>query len=302
MDAMPPTWLEAALNGAWTRARQPRIPVTVAEVVEAGAACAAEGAAILHFHAYDEDTGRQRDDWRIYARIIEGLRARTDAVLYPTVPGRATEGADRFAHIRELAARGLLEWTVLDPGSVNMAALSSPARGSVYANPPEELGAMAGFCAARRLHPGFAIYEPGFTRAGAALARAAGMPRPIYRFMFTDRLGWGFPPRPAFLDAHLALLAECDPGAPWMVAGLDVDLSPLLAQAAARGGGLRAGLEDAPLGTELDNAALVRAAARHARRLAAPAEVRAALRGQERPEERPQGRPPGPEGAWRAAP
>ncbi len=278
MDAMPPTWLEAALNGAWTRERQPRIPVTVAEIIEDGVAAAGEGAAILHLHAYDEATGRQRDDWQIYARIIEGLRARTDAVIYPTVPGAATHDPDRFAHIRELAARGLLEWTVLDPGSVNLTLLASPAKGSVYANRPADLGAMAAFCAGQGLHAGYAVYEPGFTRAGAALAHASGMPRPIYRFMFSDRMAWGFPPRPAFLDAHLALLAECDPGAPWMVAGLDVDLSPLLEHAASRGGGLRAGLEDAPLGTEATNAALVRAAARHARRLASPAEVRAALR------------------------
>ncbi|WP_207540446.1 3-keto-5-aminohexanoate cleavage protein [Sabulicella rubraurantiaca] len=272
-----PTWLECALNGAWTRERQPRIPVTVAEIVEEGAAASAEGAAILHFHAYDETTGEQRDDWQIYARIIEGLRARTDAILYPTVPGEATHAPDRFAHIRELATRGLLEWTVLDPGSVNLSAAGSPGRGTVYRNPPRELGPMATFCAEQRLHPGYAIYEPGFTRAGAALARQAGMPTPIYRFMFSDRFLWGFPPRPRFLDAHLALLAECDPGAPWMVAGLDVDLSPLLEHAASRGGGLRAGLEDAPLGTEANNAALTRAAARHARRLATPKEIRAAL-------------------------
>lgn len=267
----------------------------MAAIIEDGVACAGEGAAILHLHAYDEETGRQRDDWQLYARIIEGLRARTDAVIYPTVPGEATHDPDRFAHVRELAARGLLEWTVLDPGSVNMAGLANPAKGGVYANAPRELGAMAEFCAARRLHPGYAIYEPGFTRAGAALARQAGMPTPIYRLMFSDRFAWGFPPRPAFLDAHLALLAECDPGAPWMVAGLDVDLAPLLEHAAALGGGLRAGLEDAPLGSEATNAALVRAAARHARRLATPAEVRAALR------ERPRAAAIT-DGAWRMPP
>ncbi len=285
------TWLEAALNGAWTRERQPRIPVTVAEIVEDGVAAAGEGAAILHFHAYDEETGRQRDDWQPYARIIEGLRARTDAVLYPTVPGAPTHDPDRFAHIRELAARGLLEWTVLDPGSVNMAPLASPAKGATYANAPPDLGAMAAFCAQARLHPGYAIYEPGFTRAGAALARHLGAPTPIYRFMFSEGFAWGFPPRPHFLDVHLALLAECDPGAPWMVAGLDVDLAPLLEHAAALGGGLRAGLEDAPLGIEATNAALVRATARHAKRLATPGEIRAALR------DRP--RAAATDGAWR---
>lgn len=269
------TWIECALNGAWTRARQPAIPVTVAEIIEAGAAAAGEGAGILHFHAHDEATGQQRDDWQTYARIIDGLRARTSAILYPTVPGRATHDPDRFLHIRELATRGYLEWTVLDPGSVNMSFAAAPARGEVYANSPAEIAAMAGFCAQHRLRPGYAIYEPGFTRLGAAIARDASMPTPIYRFMFSDRFAWGFPPEPRFLEAHVALLARCHAGAPWMVAGLDVDVTPLIAAAEAMGGHVRAGLEDAPLGTERSNAELVRAAAAQLRKVASPAEIRA---------------------------
>ena len=50
-------WLEAALNGPWTRARQPRIPVSVEEIVADGIACAQAGAAIVHLHAYDESNG-----------------------------------------------------------------------------------------------------------------------------------------------------------------------------------------------------------------------------------------------------
>ncbi len=59
---MASTWLEVALNGPWSRARQPRIPITVAEIVAEGIACVRAGAAIVHVHAYDEATGRQRDD------------------------------------------------------------------------------------------------------------------------------------------------------------------------------------------------------------------------------------------------
>mgnify|MGYP003347199955 CR=1 FL=1 len=48
-----PTWLEVAINGPWSRTRQPNIPVTADEIVEAALACAGEGASIIHFHAYD---------------------------------------------------------------------------------------------------------------------------------------------------------------------------------------------------------------------------------------------------------
>ncbi len=108
------------------------------------------------------------------------------------------------------------------------------------------------------MRPSYAIYEPGFTRAGAALASAhRGLPAPVYRFMFSEQFAFGFPPKPVFLDAHLALLAEAAPGAPWMVAGLGVDIKPLIAPAIERGGHIRVGLEDRPLGLSDTNVALV---------------------------------------------
>ena len=37
---MAETWLEVALNGSWSRAKQPRIPVSVREIVAEGIDCA----------------------------------------------------------------------------------------------------------------------------------------------------------------------------------------------------------------------------------------------------------------------
>ncbi|NNC54236.1 MAG: 3-keto-5-aminohexanoate cleavage protein, partial [Pseudomonadales bacterium] len=47
------------------------------------------------------------------------------------------------------------------------------------------------------------------------------------------------------------------PGAPRMISGLDADISPITAEAMARGFHLRAGLEDAPLGCEKSNIQLL---------------------------------------------
>lgn len=265
-------WLEAALNGPWTRSRQPRIPVTVSEIVADGIACAQAGAAIIHLHAYDEATGRQKDDWQLYARIIEGIRARCDAVVYPTIPiagsgfaGDLTSAGERYAHLAELAKRGLVEWAVVDPGSVNFAMFDGVAgddTGFVYQNPGDHIVEGLRICAEHDVRPSYAIYEPGFTRLGAALAaRFPMIPAPVYRFMFSDQFAFGFPPAVHHLDAHLALLAEAAPDAPWMVAGLGVDIRPLIAPAVARGGHVRVGLEDAPLGAETSNVALVEEAA-----------------------------------------
>lgn len=286
------TWIEAALNGPWGRGRQPGIPVSVDEIVADGLAAAASGAAILHLHAYDVATGRQRDDWETYARIIEGIRARSDALVYPTIPLAGSAYADkgggagaRFAHTEELARRGLIEIAVVDPGSVDFLRhdeAAQPGAGFVYRNEPDEVRAGLQICARHRVRPGYAIYEPGFTRLGAALAHAVpGVPTPIYRFMFSDEFAWGFPPRERYLDAHLALLTEAAPGSPWMVAGLGVDIRPLVAAAVARGGHVRVGLEDAPWGSALSNQEWVEAAARAVRAAgnepATPAVVRTAL-------------------------
>jgi uncharacterized protein (DUF849 family) len=117
-------WIEAALNGPWGRERQPGIPVTVEEIVADGLAAADAGAAVVHVHAYDSSTGRQNDRWETYASIIEGIMARTDVIVYPTIPLAGSDYAGinaqrRFAHTAELAKRGMLEWTVCDPGSCN---------------------------------------------------------------------------------------------------------------------------------------------------------------------------------------
>lgn len=288
---MGAVWLEAALNGPWGRERQPDIPIAVADIVRDGVAAAKAGAAIVHLHAYDETTGRQKDDWQIYARIFEGIRAQCDAIVYPTIPiagsgfaGETMTAAARYAHLEELARRGLTEWGVVDPGSVNLSRLDALARsrpGFVYQNPDEHIIEGLRICAAHEIRPSFAIYEPGFTRLGAAQAKAwPGLPVPVYRFMFSDQFSFGFPPRAGHLDAHLALLAEAAPGAPWMVAGLGVDIRPLVAAAVARGGHVRVGMEDAPLGGRYDSGALVEEAARLIRAAggepATAAEVRAA--------------------------
>ena len=289
---MHKVWIEAALNGGWGRALQPGIPDTIEAIVAEGIACARAGATIIHTHAYDGG-GPQTFDWQVYARIIEGIRAQVDVPVYPSYPAFMTTGSDaspvadatvRFAHLEALAARGLLDFAIIDPGSANfsMATTSSAAApAGTYMNPETHVRQALDFAARRGLHPAFAIYEPGFARAGAALARAAGVKAPIYRLMFCEGLAVGFPPRPYALTAYVSLLKELAGPAPWMIAAVNADLRPLFAETVARGGHVRVGLEDAPLGTSSSNLALVEEAVRivrdHGAEPASPAEMRQAL-------------------------
>ena len=88
-------WLEAALNGPWTRQRQPGIPVTRAEIVEQAVACADAGAAIVHLHAYDEGSGRPSEAYDLYAPVFDGIRSRRDVVCYPRCRWARTRRRDR---------------------------------------------------------------------------------------------------------------------------------------------------------------------------------------------------------------
>jgi len=286
------TWLEVSLNGPWGPARQPGIPVTVREIVEQGVACVRAGAAIVHVHAYDESTGKPKESAATYAAIIEGIGAQVDAIVYPTVStsGLAPFGSDespeqRFAVHEELAKRGLLEWAPVDPGSVNVASyddLRADRNGFVYLNPESHLRYALALAARYLFRPTYAIYEPGFARLGATLHWRSGCPAPIYRFMFSSDYTFSFPPDDYGLTAYLNLLDQVAPGANWMIAGLGVDILPLVPRAVAEGGHVRVGLEDASLGCGKSNVQLVEQAARVietcAGELATAAQVRAELR------------------------
>jgi uncharacterized protein (DUF849 family) len=285
------TWLEVSLNGPWGRGRQPRIPVSVDEIVREGIACAEAGAAIVHVHAYDEASGKPREDVETYARIIAGIRAACDAIVYPTIPvlglapfPKEAPAAQRFATVEALAARGLLEWAAVDPGSVNLAYyddLREDREGFVYLNPEDHIRHALGLARTHRFHPAYAIYEPGFLRLGATLHWRCSSPAPVYRFMFSSGYTFGFPPDDYGLTAYLTLLDQVAPGAQWMVGGLSVDVLPLIPRIVAEGGHVRVGLEDAPWGSQRSNVDWVREAARRidnaGGQLATPADVRAVL-------------------------
>jgi 3-keto-5-aminohexanoate cleavage enzyme len=262
------TWIEVALNGPWGQSRQPNMPITVEDIVAEGVDAARAGAGIVHFHAYDVTTGLQQDDWQIYAKIIEGIRSKVDVIAYPTMPlagsaltGEARTPRERYTHVDELGRRGLMEWATVDPGSVNFTrfdADESGERSFIYLNPEDHVREGMRVCVEHGIRPSFAIYEPGFARLGAALAKKyPGLKGPVYRWMFSDEFAWSFPPKSYGLEAYLALLADLSPRSPWMIAGLGVDVTPLVRETIARGGHIRVGLEDARFHLDRTNAGLL---------------------------------------------
>jgi uncharacterized protein (DUF849 family) len=246
-----PLILEAAINGATTKAQNQNVPRTTDEIVDCARACIEAGAAIVHHHTDDSifaarhATQPYREAWiRIHARHPE-------AILYPTMGsgGAHTNPKERYAHIEELADEGLLQLAIIDPGSVSLGpndadGLPMPID-FVYQNTFGDVRYMAESCCARGVGAHVSIFEPGFLRVALAYYHAGRFPRAlkIQLYFGGPALPFGLPPTEKSLDAYLAMLAGTD--LPWMVGVLGGDVSESLAELAIRRGGhVRVGLED----------------------------------------------------------
>ena len=269
-----PVFIEAALNGPWSQRRQPLMPVTTEALIAEGLDCARAGASVIHIHVYDPDTGLQFEDFDAYRAVIEGIREHEDVIVYPTLPLSGFGATDqtftpeaRFTTVKKLAEAGLLEWSVIDPGTTQITERPPTDKGEgvqfLYINSEAEIRYGLDLASRYNFIPSFAIYEPGFLRLGAMLSGAnKACPKPVYRFMFSDRFSFGFPAEDIYLSAYIALLTQADPDALWMIAGLQVDLQNIISPCLAAGGHIRTGLEDAHFHSETGNLDLVRQTAK----------------------------------------
>ncbi|MEH3048133.1 3-keto-5-aminohexanoate cleavage protein [Sphingomonas adhaesiva] len=253
---MPPLIIEAALNGATPRTRNPHVPVTPQEIADAALAAIDAGAAIVHTHIERMDlTGDAA-----VARYMEGyapiLAARPDAILWGTV-ATGPDAEARFGHYRGLARAGV-RMGAFDPGSVNLGTHGAdglPGQSFVYATSYRDIAWLAALHEEERLAPAIAIYEPGWLRTTLAYHQAGRLPAGAFvklyfggRYNFLDgkrsAVTFGLPPTERALDAYLELLDGS--GLPWAVAAIgdDVVETGLARLAIERGGHVRVGLED----------------------------------------------------------
>ena len=264
-----PVFIEAALNGPWSQRRQPLMPVTTDALIAEGIDCARAGASVIHIHVYDPDTGQQFENFDAYKEVIEGIREYEDVIVYPTLPLSGFGKTDqtftaeaRFKTVKKLAKAGLLEWSVIDPGTTQITELDPTNDEQVqflYINSEAEIRYGLKLASRHQFVPSFAIYEPGFLRLGAMLYRnIKGCPQPIYRFMFSDKFSFGFPAEEIYLFAYINLLKQTNPDAVWMIAGLQVNLQKIISTCLEAGGHIRTGLEDNVFFSEASNLELVK--------------------------------------------
>ncbi|GAB0113195.1 beta-keto acid cleavage family enzyme [Acidisoma sp. C75] len=80
--------ITCAVTGAiHTPSMSPHLPVTAEEITRAAVEAAEAGAAIIHLHARDEETGRPDQTPEAFGRFLPRIRQATDAVLNLTTGG-----------------------------------------------------------------------------------------------------------------------------------------------------------------------------------------------------------------------
>ena len=270
--------IEAALNGATSRAANPNVPIGADELVTDALACLDAGAAIVHQHDDLRAMGSSSPAAmaELSAEMYRAVLARRPhALLYPTANFLGRDGIERWAHHDLLADAGLIRLALLDPGSVTYGwagADGVPRGGVVYGYTFEEVAHIIDRCHALRLGPSIAIFEPGYLRVVLAYHRAGRLPVGSFvKFYFGgDHQPFGLPPEPASLDVYLRMLG--DSGLPWAVAvlGGDVVASGLADAAIEAGGHVRVGLEDHTGDPTVTNPDLVAEVANRAARIGRP--------------------------------
>ena len=244
-----PVIIEAAINGATKKEKNPNVPITADEIAADALACIDAGASIIHAHC--DPVGGPDDE--VAERYLAAFRPvwdkRPDALLYPTVNFGA--GGLSFGHLPLLVKEGL-RVGLLDPGSVNLGGRGPddlPASAFVYANSFDRIREIFDLHDELGLGPSLAIYEPGFLRTTMAYWNAGRLPAgTMIKLYLSEERGYsgaafGLPVTVTALDAYLEILGDCP--VPWAVSavGGDIGRTEVARVALERGGHLPLGLE-----------------------------------------------------------
>ena len=255
-----------------TRADNPSLPVTPAQIAEDCRVCVAAGATIVHLHARDKDeqpTSRRE----VYREVIARVRlAAPEAVVCVSTSGRLVRNVEARADVLELDGDEKPDMASLTLGSMNF-----PRQASV--NDPDTIRYLAEKMASNGIVPELEIFDIGMLDYAHYLIDRGVLKEPFYFNLLLGSLGT--------LSANpmnVALLVSRLPaGATWAGAGIGRFQLRMNALAVAMGGHVRVGLEDnLYMDTEkrelATNLALVQRVAGIARslgrRMATPAEVR----------------------------
>ncbi|MFG2348494.1 BKACE family enzyme [Streptomyces phaeochromogenes] len=243
--------ITCALTGAGDTVRKsPHVPVTPEQIARSAVEAADAGAAAVHIHVRDPETGAPSRDPRLYREVVEHIRETgTDVVINLTagmggdlvidpeeplrhLPGTdLVGGLDRLPHVEDL----LPDICTLDCGSLNFGDGSN-----LYVSTPDMLRTGARRIQELGVRPELEIFDTGHLWFAKQL-RTEGLLDDPTVFQLCMGIPWGAPADPGVLQSMVNMLPE---GAQWASFALGRMQMPWVAQSVLLGGHVRVGLED----------------------------------------------------------
>jgi uncharacterized protein (DUF849 family) len=264
--------VSCAVTGAGdTVDKHPAIPVTPEQIANSAIEAADAGAAIVHLHVRDPETGKGSRDINLFKETVELVRNSGRNVLInltagmggdlvvddenPEVPAEGTDlisAEERMAHVELLRP----DIASLDCGTINF-----DNSNYVYIQTPNMLRAMAARYAEIGVKPEMEVFDLGHLRfANQMVSEGLIKGPPMYQVCLG--IPWGAGADSATMTAMVGQLPR---DAFWSGFGISRTQMPMAAQAMLLGGNVRVGLEDnlyLEKGVPASNAQLVEKAVR----------------------------------------
>jgi uncharacterized protein (DUF849 family) len=246
----PEVFITCAVTGSADSVRKnPNVPVTPAQIAASALEAHAAGAAIVHLHVRDPQSGLASRDSELFREVVDRIRSRNGDVILNLTGGMGGDlmmgpeqaplefrpGTDlvgpheRMKHILDL----LPEIGSLDCGSLNFDEL-------LYATTPGFLRTMAREYGKKNVRPELEVFELGHIELAKQLL-AEGLINQPALFQLCLGIKYG---APATSEAMLAMRDALPAGSLWSAFGLGKMQMPMVAQAVLLGGNVRVGLED----------------------------------------------------------
>ncbi|GLY36916.1 3-keto-5-aminohexanoate cleavage protein [Amycolatopsis sp. NBRC 101858] len=243
--------LTCALTGAGdTVGRSPHVPVTPVQIAASAVEAANAGAAVVHIHVRDPETGSPSRDVALYREVVRLVKESDvdvvinltagmggDLVLDQEDPLKPVDGTDlvtaldRLPHVEEL----LPDICTLDCGSLNFGEGSQ-----LYVSTPDMLRAGAKRIQELGVKPELEIFDTGHLWFASKMVEEGLIDAPPL-FQLCMGIPYGAPVDPGLLQAMVNLLPA---GAQWASFAIGRDQMPWVAQSVLLGGHVRVGLED----------------------------------------------------------
>ena len=252
MTMNPDVFITCAVTGSGaTQDRSPHVPRSPEAIAESAIAAAKAGAAVVHCHVRDPETGEPSRDGALYRELTERIRASdVDVVLNltagmggdltfgpPEAPLPLATGTDmaaaheRVAHIADC----LPEICTLDCGTMNFAEADY-----VMTNTPGMLRAMGRAMTALGVRPEIEAFDTGHLWLAKTLVEEGVLASPAL-VQLCMGVPWGAPDD---LNTLLAMVAAVPPDWTWSAFSLGRHQMPYVAASVLAGGNVRVGLED----------------------------------------------------------